>query len=274
MSPKTSERSLNEREIMLFRFLIAVTALVVAAGCATTEVSGPSPADDGRERIVFIGAHPDDSEGFAGIAFLLKDRYDLHIVDYTNGDFGLGEAGFRDGSTAKLRQAEERDACAFLGATPHFIGEIDSQALVTRRDVDAISALLRELNPVAVFCHWPVDGHPDHVMTAAALYRAMKDVKCRAQLYYYEVIPSETRAFRPLYSVDISAVMDKKTEMMRRYKCQNDGDWLAQDKLKQAAQRGAERVPAVRYAEAFTTYNGRPMKKGILHNLPETALVK
>ena len=38
-----------------------------------------------KEAVVFVGAHPDDSEGFAATAFLLKDRYDIHVVDLTRG---------------------------------------------------------------------------------------------------------------------------------------------------------------------------------------------
>ena len=56
-----------------------------------------------KEAVVFVGAHPDDSEGFAATAFLLKDRYDIHVVDLTRGELGLGWPGFYDGSTAATR---------------------------------------------------------------------------------------------------------------------------------------------------------------------------
>ncbi len=45
-----------------------------------------------KEKIVFISAHPDDAEGFAATAFPLRDRYELHVVDLTHGELGLGRA--------------------------------------------------------------------------------------------------------------------------------------------------------------------------------------
>ena len=84
-----------------------------------------------KEAVVFVGAHPDDSEGFAATAFLLKDRYDIHVVDLTRGELGLGWPGFYDGSTAATRVAEERMACALLGATVHFLEEKDGSACRT-----------------------------------------------------------------------------------------------------------------------------------------------
>ena len=42
-----------------------------------------------RDRLLFFGAHTDDSEGFAGTAFLLRDRYEIHVVDLSEGNAGL-----------------------------------------------------------------------------------------------------------------------------------------------------------------------------------------
>jgi LmbE family N-acetylglucosaminyl deacetylase len=227
-----------------------------------------------RENIVFIGAHPDDSEGFAGLAFILSRNYNIHVVDYTNGDFGLGEKGFLDGSTAKRRIREEHEACKVLGATPHFIGEVDGRAYVTPASVQKICDILAKLKPKAVFTHWPVDSHFDHCMTAAATYKAIRQIKCKTEFYYYEVLEGQTRAWVPLYSVDITSVMDKKIEMLRKYECQNEGDSIVKQKVRLALKRGEQREPKVKYAETFTTYNGKHIPKWLLANLPETVLVK
>ena len=52
-----------------------------------------------KDAVVFVCAHPDDLAGPGGTAILLGEKYDLHVVDYTHGEGGCGEAGFRDGST-------------------------------------------------------------------------------------------------------------------------------------------------------------------------------
>lgn len=224
-----------------------------------------------KDSIVFVGAHPDDSEGFAGTAFLLRDAYELHIVDLTRGERGLGMAGLKDGTTAKIRVKEEEAACRLLGATPHFLCETNGSCHASAAAADMLIELLRMLKPRAVFTHWPVDGHPDHVQATAVVAFALdsfkrtgwKDMK-EPELYFYEVIPGETRQFPPLYFVDITRSMDLKTEMMRLYACQNENDWLAQSKIKQAGERGAECVPPVKYAETFTTMDGHAITNGVL----------
>lgn len=219
-----------------------------------------------KERIVFFGAHPDDTEGFAGTAFLLKDAYELHVVDFTRGELGLGRRGLEDGSTAKRRVAEEKRACALLGATPHFLDEIDGTARASQRAYDDFVDLLRELRPRAVFAHWPADRHPDHINCAATAVSVVNRLAREGlvpEFYFYEVLAGETEQFPMLYSVDITRTMDRKTDMLRCYECQNENDSLAQAKIRQAALRGAERTPPVRFAEVFTTFDGKPVVDGL-----------
>ena len=73
---------------------------------------GTACADAPREAVFLVGAHPDDTEGFAATAFLLRKTHDLHVIDLTRGELGLGMAGLKDGSTARIRMAEESAACA------------------------------------------------------------------------------------------------------------------------------------------------------------------
>lgn len=228
-----------------------------------------------RESVFFVGAHPDDSEGFAATAFLLKGKYDIHIIDLTRGELGLGKAGLDDGSTAKTRTAEERAACAYLGATPHFLGEIDGFANASKSAVSNLVALLLEYKPKAVFTHWPVDTHCDHVQTAATVARALCETDgriARPERYFYEVLMRQTVNWRPIYSVDVTATITNKQEMLRKYACQNRNDGLVREKTRQAKVRGAEREPSCAYAETFTTYDGKPIAGGVLASLKETTL--
>ena len=226
-----------------------------------------------RESVFFVGAHPDDTEGYAATAFLLRDKYDIHVIDLTRGELGLGMAGYRDGTTAKRRMAEEAAACAYLGATPHFLDEIDGFAYARKTSVDSLAKLIRELKPVAIFTHWPVDTHCDHVQTAAVTRRAAVEAGFNGEYYFFEVLRSQTVNFRPLYSVDVSKTIKDKAEMLRKYVCQNANDGLAKEKLEQAKARGQERRPSCAAAEVFTTYDGRRIEKGVLENLGETLVL-
>ena len=227
-----------------------------------------------KPAIVFVGAHPDDSEGFAGTAFRLAGKYELHIVDLTRGERGLGAAGLRDGSTGRIREAEERAACAYLGATPHFLCETNGCCHASAAAAEMLLDLLKRIKPVAIFSHWPVDWHADHVQSAATVSFAYdtlaragwRDMK-KPELYFYEVVPGETEQFPPLYRVDVTSTMERKVAMLRLYACQNENDSLVKVKLRQAEKRGAECSPPVKYAEVFTTFDGRPVPNGVLADI-------
>lgn len=226
-----------------------------------------------RESVFFVGAHPDDTEGYAATAFLLRGKYDIHVVDLTHGELGLGAAGLEDGSTAKRRTAEEEAACAYLGATPHFLHETDGSAYASKPSVDALAELLRQHKPKAVFTHWPVDTHCDHVQTAAVVARALNESGLKPERYFYEVLMSQTKNWCPIYSVDVTATITNKQEMLRKYACQNAGDALVKEKTEQARIRGRQRTPVCAFAETFTTFDGAPIFGGVLAPLKETALV-
>jgi len=227
-----------------------------------------------KPAIFFIGAHPDDSEGFAATAFLLRDKYDLHIVDLTCGELGLGRDGLLDGSTARKRVAEEEAACAYLHATAHFLGEVDGSAYASKIGVEKLATLIRTHKPVAIFTHWPVDMHSDHVQTSALALKAVREAQWTGEYYFYEVLRCQTLNFRPLYSVDVSSTISNKVEMLRKYVCQNPEDELVREKVLQARDRGAERTPPCLSAEVFTTYDGTRIVGGVLERLKETVLLK
>ena len=233
----------------------------------------------GRDCVFFVGAHPDDTEGYAATAFLLAEKYDVHVIDLTRGELGLGRKGFEDGTTAVTRIAEEKAACALLGATPHFLCEIDGDAMAGRDSVEKLAALMREFKPKAVFTHWPVDGHTDHVQTAAVVAHATCLIERELgkqypfEQYFYEVLLCQTENWHPLYSVDVTATMAKKQAMLRKYVCQNGGDALVKEKTEQAALRGLQHGGACRYAETFTSRTGRRLRGGVLEALEETKLI-
>lgn len=218
------------------------------------------------ESIVFVGAHPDDTEGYAASAFLLREMFALHVVDLTRGELGLGRPGFLDGSTARIRTAEEEAACAFLGATPHFLFETDGDAYAGRESVEALASLLRAVRPRAVFTHWPIDTHPDHIQATATLEHALHRLDFLPERYFYEVLREQTRNFRPVYSIDVSSSIDRKLSMLSRYACQVDEAVLA-EKRDQAAERGRETVPPVAFAETFSTFDGARTERGVLESL-------
>ena len=208
----------------------------------------------GRDRVIFVCAHPDDLAGCAGTAFLLAEKFDVRIVDFTRGEGGLGEAAFRDGSCAKKRMAEERAACAMLGTEPYFLCETNKDGMshagpeVTRQLTD----LFKELKPRAVILHWPLDTHPDHVQSTAAALHALYLAKIRPEIYFQEQT-TQSRSFQPTFYVNITRVKAKKDALIRCYVCQ-DGEGIRARKEQDSIFRG--RRIGVPHAETFGVYNG------------------
>ena len=224
----------------------------------------------GREAVLFLNAHPDDTDGFAGTAYLLKDKYDIHVVDLTRGELGLGLPGLKDGSTACRRTQEEAKAQAYYGAKLHFLSEVDGSAAAGDRPASELAKLLLEVNPRAVFTHWPIDNHVDHAQCSAILANALRKTRLKPERYFFEEWMRQTRNMTPTYYVDITDVFKHKQAILSCYECQNKDDLLLKMTEKRARWRGRQCVPPVKFAEPFTTWDGRPINGGVLESLTET----
>ena len=117
-----------------------------------------------KDKIVVVPAHPDDLIPCFGTCLLTKDVFEWHVIEFTHGERGLGEAVFKDGSCRKIRMAEEEAVCNELGATLHWLDEIDGEAYACRETCERLAELLKELKPRAVFVH----GHGKAIAMLAA----------------------------------------------------------------------------------------------------------
>lgn len=235
-----------------------------------------------RESVVFVAAHSDDTEGFAATAKLLMRWYDVHLVDICHGIYELGESGVKDDPRMPVRMKEELKACAFLGITPHFLSEPDTDAHASRQSVDQLTAILNKVKPRAVFTHWPLDRHADHAQCAAIVARALVKAgraprpgqpfdKTMCERYFYEVSLTQTMNFHPTYTVDVTETLKDKLDMLMLYESQGLGSRI-DSKEERARRRGAERTPPCKYAELFATLDGKPIPGGVLDRMPQTAL--
>jgi LmbE family N-acetylglucosaminyl deacetylase len=172
-----------------------------------------------KESIVFVCAHPDDFGGISGTGMRLAEKFDVHVIDYTHGERGLGEEGYLNGTVRKMRTVEEENACKVAGATLHWMEEIDGEAAAGMETCRKLAELLKTLNPRAVIAHWPIDTHMDHVMSTAATLKAIQLSGLKPEIYFQEQ-HHQSRSYRPVFYVDISSVKARKDELIRCYKCQ------------------------------------------------------
>lgn len=221
--------------------------------------------DADRERVFILVAHPDDTLACAGTMFLMKGRFELHVMVLTHGERGNGLKGFRDGSTKATRTAEEEAAEAMVGATVHWGDEIDGECYPRPETCLKVARLLQKLKPRAVIGMWPLDRHLDHSMAGACLLKAlgitgMLDV---IELYFMEQ-SYDSHTFVPAHYVDISDVLKQKREFICKHVSQN-GERMAEVELGDCyyhalrcsswLKRGWPRQAG---AERFATYDGRP----------------
>ena len=198
--------------------------------CALASVVLSVHAQTNRSTVVFVEAHPDDLASHAGTAILMAEKFDVKLIDFTRGENGLGEKEFRDGSCAKKRVEEEKRACKFLNTEPVFMDEVNykgSMAYANEKTTRKMAELFTAWKPRAVFLHWPLDIHPDHVQSTAAALHALSLAKLSPEIYFHSQ-PIQTRNFQPAYRVDVSRLKDRKAALVRCYACQGPEELLEQ----------------------------------------------
>ncbi len=209
-------------------------------------------SDPGRGNIVITGAHPDDiAHSMGGTAWLLKDRYRLHVLCMTKGDGGIKDKSREE--AAAIREEEERAACRLLGANLRFMGQTDGQVFAERELCETMAAIFDELKPAAVFTLWPINV-PDHAATQHATMKAMNmaDIYCTSEFYMYESGPGgQTNQFEPDIYVNIDTVVDQKRELIRCHRSQNPDEEAVERRLQRNIWRG--KLARCDYAEPFRT---------------------
>lgn len=178
-----------------------------------------------KDRIVIVPAHPDDLSACLGFCHLAKGVYDIHVIDFTHGERGLGYVNYTNGVTRAKRTKEEESVCATIGATLHWLDEIDGEAYAGRETCRRLAKLIAELRPRAVIGHWPADIHTDHVMAGAAMLRAVFLSGVKPEVWFFDQ-SYQAKGMVPDTLLDVTAVRDEISRSLRLYACQNRGGGL------------------------------------------------
>jgi LmbE family N-acetylglucosaminyl deacetylase len=220
-----------------------------------------------------IHAHPDDQEFTVGgtLAKWARAGSTIVTVCLTRGGAGSNRhtppAMTRE-ALARLREAEQREACRLLGvAETVFLDYEDGllePSLALRRD---LTRLIRRYRPDAVVCGDPTVryygstylNHPDHRVAAEATLDAVFP-SAGTRFIFPELLAEglEPHAVRSVYIhgaarpdtwIDIGPVLDVKVAALRAHRTQM-GDWDPAEMITGwAREQGARRrLPA---AEAF-----------------------
>jgi len=203
-------------------------------------------ADDIQEhepkRIMGIFAHPDDPEFFCGGTFArwAAEGSDIIFVLATSGDKGSSDPEMTGARLAEIREVEERNAAAALGAKEVIFlrypdGELQP-TLELRRDITRLIRLKKPdivvTNDPTVFWFGTVSiNHPDHRAIGAATLEAVYPT-ARDRLNFIELERDEkleTHKVKQIYicgtqsptiKVDVTAYLETKINALREHKSQ------------------------------------------------------
>jgi bacillithiol biosynthesis deacetylase BshB1 len=172
--------------------------------------------------LLAVAAHPDDAEVGCGGVLIQAAAAGLRtgVADLT-----AGERATR--GTPRQRLSERDRATDLLGLAARIdVGLPDGGLGTDPGHRDAVIRLIREARPAIVLAPYPEDRHPDH----AAAGRLVREGSFMAgvgrvgegqphrpgRVYHYMV----HHPFTPSFVVDISAVWDRKVEVMLAYESQ------------------------------------------------------
>lgn len=188
-------------------------------------------------RIIAFGAHPDDSELYAGgcAAMWASQGHKVKIVSTTNGDVGHA---FKNGTElAAIRKLEVEAAADVLGIETEVLDIHDGELMPTLENRLIFLKLIREWNADIVISHRPYDYHPDHRYTGVLMQDAafmvtvkhtLPDVPCLTHnplfLYSYDHFKTPI-PFNPSIVVPIDSVIDQKIDALWCLESQIESLW-------------------------------------------------
>ena len=184
--------------------------------------------------ILFVGAHPDDIETFAGgTAARYRKRGDnLFFCVATNGN--VGSSTLPPDEIAAIRHEEAKAGAAVLGAKLIWLGFDDEFLLDSRETRLAFINAFRTANPDVVFCHWRNDYNPDHSISGYIVdecihMAGVPNIKTdepptdKIPPVYFMDTPAGVN-FEPELYVNITETSSQKAEMVGKHVSQNQ--WM------------------------------------------------
>jgi LmbE family N-acetylglucosaminyl deacetylase len=201
---------------------------------------GLSDSSSGPERVLAIGAHPDDVEIGCG-ATLLRHRNlrdPVTVLTLSRGAVGgAQETRCREASAAAIALSAE----LLMGDLPDTrLGDADGM-------VTMIEQVIATVRPTTVYVHSAADNHQDHRAVHDATMIATRRIQ---QVFCYQS-PSSRNGFAPTKFVPVDDTINEKVEVLKSYRSQSTRHYLEPDLVVATSRYWARQLPHTRYAEPY-----------------------
>ena len=193
---------------------------------------------EGQQRVLAIGAHPDDVEiGVGGILLRHRDAGDdVSILTLTGGEHG---------GLAKERALESERAAELISARLFHASLPDMSVTDGAETITEIKRVIDETRPTTIYTHTPRDVHQDHRNAHHATLVAAREVP---RVLCYQA-PSSTVDFRPTRFVSVDVFLERKLEAIRAYRSQVEIRAYLDEELLRSTARYWAHFANCRYAE-------------------------
>jgi LmbE family N-acetylglucosaminyl deacetylase len=212
--------------------LTAVVAGLVAKGREARAAAG--------QRVLAIGAHPDDVEIGAAGTLLAHHQLGHEVAILT---LSRGARGGAEGT----RASESQQAAKVLGATLYHADLRDTRIAEGDPTIGVISEVVAEVAPTVIYTHSLHDVHQDHRNCHRAALVAVRGV---GRVYCFQS-PSATVDFRPTRFVPIDGQLAGKLDAIDAFGSQVDIRAYLERDFIEATARYWSRFGQGRYAEPF-----------------------
>ncbi|MCL5047988.1 MAG: PIG-L family deacetylase [Firmicutes bacterium] len=152
---------------------------------------------DVPEVALAIGAHPDDIDFHcsATLAKWAARGCEVHYLVMTDGSKGTWDSHENRENLIALRRFEQREAYMIVTGSDmviaeqrtHFLPYVDGELEITNKEISAVCAIIRQIQPQVILAHDPWKRyrlHPDHRKTGFIVTDAI--VAARDPLFYPE----------------------------------------------------------------------------------------
>jgi LmbE family N-acetylglucosaminyl deacetylase len=250
-----------------------------------------------KKTALAIVAHPDDAEFLcAGTLALLHNKgWQIHMTTMTAGDCGSKVLGKKE--ISEIRVKEAANAARLIDAGYNCLGFEDLFILYDRPTITAVVGLVRKIQPQLVITMSPSCYMIDHEHTSKLVQSAcfaagivniatpgVQPLDYIPHLYYADAMEGKDKFGHPVKGttiVDITSVMDVKTEMLACHASQRE--WLRQHhgmdqyilNMQQQAMATGKDI-GISYAEGFRQHLGHafPQDNLLYKELPEHTILR